>query len=67
MTDLFARIKMNTELSVKEENALSSFRSRDEKKALKRAEEAKLAFRKSKGYEVDTFWSRLGKLFKKKN
>lgn len=67
MTDLFARIKMNTELLIKEENALSSFRSRDEKKALKRAKEAKLAFRKAKGYEVDTFWSRLGKLFKKKN
>lgn len=58
---------MNTELSVKKENALSSFGSRDEKRALKRAKEAKLAFRKSKGYEGDTFWSRFGNLFNKKN
>jgi pantothenate kinase-related protein Tda10 len=67
MTDLFARIKMNTELAAKEANNVSSFRSRDEKKALKRAKEAEREFRKSKGLEVDTFWSKLSKLFKKKD
>lgn len=39
---------------------------RDEKKALKQAEEAERAFRASKGYEPDTFWYRLKKKFLKK-
>lgn len=38
---------------------------RDERAALKRAEEAERAFRASKGYEPDTFWSRLKKKFRK--
>ena len=65
MTDSSARIKMNAELAAKEANDVSPFRSRDEKKALKRAKEAEREFRRSKGLEPDTFWSRLGKLFKK--
>ncbi len=39
---------------------------RDEKAALKRAEEAERAFRASKGYEPDTFWNRLKRRFRKK-
>jgi len=39
---------------------------RDERKALKQAEEAERAFRTSKGYEPDTFWYRLKKKFIKK-
>ena len=38
---------------------------REEKAALKRAEEAERAFRASKGYEPDTFWYRLKKKFRK--
>ena len=39
---------------------------RDEKAALKRAEEAERAIRASKGYEPDTFWNRLKRRFCKK-
>ena len=38
---------------------------REEKAALRRAEEAERAFRASKGYEPDTFWYRLKKKFRK--
>ena len=38
---------------------------REEKAALKRAEEAERTFRASKGYEPDTFWYRLKKKFRK--
>lgn len=38
---------------------------RDEKAALKQAEEAERAFRASKGYELDTFWNRLKRRFRK--
>lgn len=38
---------------------------RDERAALKWAEEAERAFRASKGYEPDTFWYRLKKKFRK--
>lgn len=63
----FARSDMDTSLSINEGNTQNSFKSSDEKKALKRAKEAKRAFRESKGYEVDSFWSRCFKLlFKKK-
>lgn len=65
MIDLFSQIRMNNERLVKDTKTPPSFVSRDEKKALKRAKEAELAFRKSKGYEIDTFASRLKKLFKK--
>lgn len=63
----FARSDMDTTLAINEGNAPSSLKSSDEKKALKRAKEARRAFRESKGYEVDSFWSRCFKLlFKEK-
>lgn len=51
--------KMNAELPPEDRP------SRAEKKALKQAEEAEKAFRASRGYEPDTFWSRLKKRFQK--
>lgn len=63
----FARSDMDTTLAINEGNTQTSLKSSDEKKALKRAKEARRAFRESKGYEVDSFWSRCFKsLFKKK-
>ncbi len=54
----FIRSDMDTKLAKTEANTPSSFRSNGEKKALKRAKEARRAFRESKGYDVDTFWTR---------
>ena len=42
------------------------YMGRDERKAKKQAEEAERAFRKSKGYEADNFWTRLKKKFFRK-
>jgi len=63
----FARSDMDTTLAINEGNTQTFLKSSDEKKALKRAKEARHTFRESKGYEVDSFWSRCLKLlFKKK-
>ena len=57
----FIRSGMDTELANTGGNAQSSFRGSDERKALKAAKAARLSFRKSKGYGVDNYWSRLFK------
>ena len=59
-----SRLDLNVTLSAKEAEAVPL--GRDEKAALKRAEEAERAFRASKGYEPDTFWNRLKRRFRKK-
>lgn len=47
------------------EKEAGTIMGRDERKALKRAEEAERAFRRSKGYEPDTWRARLWQRFKK--
>lgn len=59
-----SRLDLNVTLAAKEAEAVPL--GRDEKAALKRAEEAERAFRASKGYERDTFWNRLKRRFRKK-
>lgn len=57
---------MDTKVAINDGNAKSSFMGMSEKKALKMAKEAELAFRKSKGYKVDTFWNRCLKVLIRK-
>lgn len=59
--DFASRLRLNLDLFEKEKGA---YLSGDEKAALRRAEKAEKAFRKSKGYEPDTFWHRLKKRWK---
>lgn len=54
--------KMNTELMSGE---TQPYLSGAEKKALRQAEKAERAFRVSKGYEKESLWTRLGRIFKK--
>ncbi|MBS6283067.1 MAG: hypothetical protein KH459_08535 [Oscillospiraceae bacterium] len=56
-----SRLDLNVTLAAKEAEAVPL--GRDEKAALKRAEGA---FRASRGYELDTFWNRLKRRFRKK-
>ena len=59
-----SRLDLNVTLTAKEAKAVPL--GRDEKAALKRAEEAERAFRASRGYEPGTFWNRLKRRFCKK-
>ena len=60
----FLFLRNNLELTVKENTQLS-YRTGDEKRALKQAKEAELAFRKSKGLDTDpTLIQSIKKLFK---
>jgi len=56
-------LDLNVTLAAKEAEAGPL--GRDEKAALKRAEEAERAFRASRGYEPGTFWNRLKRRFRK--
>lgn len=64
----FSRSSMDSTLSINEGNTSSSFKGSSEKKALKRAKKARLAFRKSKGYDDDSSFKKwLKSLFRKKS
>lgn len=57
------KVRLNAEL-YRMESQVSVFGS-EERKALRRAEKAEEAFRKSKGYPPNTFWGKVKRLFGK--
>lgn len=54
--DMFARARMNADLAEQERG---TFPSRADRTALCQAKRVEREFRKSRGYEPDTFWYRL--------